>query len=137
MKILGLDQGTVYTGYCVIEDGIIVSLGSIELKQDMNLHTRLVAMCHDVDTLLHKYNPDHLCLEDIYYCPGRYSAFRALAMLRGALIWEYWLKKLAYPIIVSAVSARKYLGIKGNAHKDEIVEFLNKTLNLKIENEHI
>jgi Holliday junction resolvasome RuvABC endonuclease subunit len=137
MKILGLDQGTVYTGYCVIENGNILTLGSIELKQDLNLNTRIVTMCHDIDMLLRKFTPDHLCLEDIYYCPGRYAAFRALAMLRGALIWEYWLKKLTYPIIVSAVSARKHLGIKGNAKKMEIIEFLNKSLNLKLDNEHI
>lgn len=137
MKVLGLDQGTVYTGFCVIEDSNIVDLGSIELKQSLKLHTRIVSMCHDVDALIRRCNPDYLCLEDIYYCPGRYEAFRALAMLRGALIWEYWLRKLSYPIIVSAVSARKYLGIKGNAKKAEIIDFLNKSLSLKLDNEHI
>ncbi len=137
MRVLGLDQGTVYTGFCVIDEGNITDLGSIELKQSLKLNIRIVSMCHDVDALIRKYNPDHLCLEDIYYCPGKYEAFRALAMLRGALIWDYWLKKLSYPIIVSAVSARKHLGIKGNAPKSDIINFLNKSLNLQLTNEHI
>jgi len=137
MKILGLDQGTVYTGYCVIEDSNIIATGSIELNQKLKLNTRIVSMCHDIEQLLRKYNPDYLALEDIYYCPGRYNAFRALAMLRGALIWEYWIRKLSHPIIVSAVSARKYLGIKGNSKKHEIIKFLNKEFNLKLDNEHI
>lgn len=137
MKVLGLDQSTANTGYCVVEDGKIIDTGIVKIRENKNLYDKIILMADGVERLIFKHQPDYLCLEDIYFNPGMFYAFRGLALLRGALIWLWWMKSFSIPVVISCTSARVRLGIKGNAKKPEVVEAINSKFNLKLDNDNI
>ena len=137
MIILALDQSTSHTGYCVIVDGALGDMGVINVPDSLDLNMRTVAMCHDVEKLIQKYHPDYLVLEEIFALPGRYNAIKALAILRGALVYLWWLRSLSCPIVLHCNTARVQLGIKGNAQKLDVMNAVNSKFNLNVTNEHV
>ena len=135
-KLLALDQSSSHTGYCLMVDGKIQEVGCINVRASLDLFERTVEMSKDIRELLNKFKPDYLCLEEIYGLPGRYTALKALAIVRGALILVWYEYKHEAPIIMNCSSARCKIGIKGNAKKPEVMAAVNAKFNLKIENEH-
>jgi Holliday junction resolvasome RuvABC endonuclease subunit len=134
--LLALDQSSTATGYCVMRNGKISEVGCINVRASLDLFERTVEMSKDIRELLNKFKPDYLCLEEIYGLPGRYTALKALAIVRGALILVWYEYKHEAPIVINCSSARCKIGIKGNAKKPEVMAAVNAKFNLKIENEH-
>lgn len=134
--LLALDQSSTKTGYCLMVDGKIKEVGCINVRASLDLFERTVEMSKDIRELLNKFKPDYLCLEEIYGLPGRYTALKALAIVRGALILVWYEYKHEAPIVINCSSARCKIGIKGNAKKPEVMAAVNAKFNLKIENEH-
>lgn len=136
MRILSLDQSSTSTGFVVLEDGVVKDMGCIEVTASLDLDFRVIALMHDVEKLILKYKPTHVCVEEIYGRPGRYMAFKALAIVRGALIWLWWRLGLSQLVVISCTHARAQLGIKGNATKEEITKAVNAKFKLNVTNEH-
>jgi Holliday junction resolvasome RuvABC endonuclease subunit len=136
MILLSLDQSSTSTGFVVLNDGKIMDMGCIEISKSLDLDLRVIALMHDMEKLIIKYKPTHVCVEEIYARPGRYTAFKALAIVRGALIWVWWRLGLSQLVVISCTHARAQLGIKGNAAKEEIITAVNAKFKLNITNEH-
>jgi Holliday junction resolvasome RuvABC endonuclease subunit len=134
--ILALDQSSSHTGFAIVKDGKLTETGCINVPASQDLFARTCIMCEDIITLMDRCKPDFLCLEEIYGLPGRYTALKALAIVRGALIYVWWKRSGAYPLVIGCSSARAQLGIKGNAKKDEVMAAVNAKFNLKLINEH-
>lgn len=135
--ILALDQSTSHTGFCVTTNGEIGDMGVINIPDNLDLNMRTVAMCHDVEKLISKYKPDFLVLEEIFALPGRYTAIKALAILRGALVYLWWMRSISVPIVIHCNTARVQIGIKGNAQKLDVMNAVNAKFKLNITNEHV
>lgn len=136
MILLALDQSSSHTGYAIVKDCKLIETGCINVPASQDLFARTCIMCEDLIKLMDQCKPDFLCLEEIYGAPGRYTALKALAIVRGALIYVWWKRTGGYPLVIGCSSARAQLGIKGNAKKDEVMAAVNAKFNLKLTNEH-
>jgi crossover junction endodeoxyribonuclease RuvC len=87
MRVLGIDCGTEYTGYGVVElaaSGRLVCLtcGAIKLSLREPLPTRLNRIYARLGTLIHEHQPDQVAIEDVFYALNVKSALK-LGQVRG------------------------------------------------------
>ncbi len=89
LRILGLDPGSRYTGYGVIDRRgqklDAVAQGRITLPPKAPLPERLVRLCGELRSLLERYRPDAAVLESLYRGINPKSLI-VLAQARGALL---------------------------------------------------
>ena len=136
MRVLALDQSSAHTGYAVYEDGKFIKKGCINAPMSQDLYQRTVRMANDIEALINLEKPDFLVLEEIYGMPGRYTALKALSIVRGAIIivWSRYSK--TQPLVIPCSNARKAIGIKGNAKKDEVMSAVQSKFKIPMTNEH-
>jgi crossover junction endodeoxyribonuclease RuvC len=89
VRILGIDCGTVATGYGVIDtDGLrhhLVDAGAIRTDVKAPLHLRLAQIARGVREVMDKYAPQEAAVEDVFFSANAQSAFK-LAHARGAVL---------------------------------------------------
>ncbi len=89
MLILGLDPGSRFTGYGLIDrqGSRLTSLdhGRIALPRDAPLPARLAHLVHELETLVRARRPDVAVLESLYHGVNPRSLI-VLAQARGALL---------------------------------------------------
>ncbi len=70
MKILGIDPGLRVCGYAVIEkkllDVKLLEAGVFRINADNTLAARLSQIAADIQTVLEKYRPDMVAVEQLY-----------------------------------------------------------------------
>lgn len=133
MRVLGVDCGTEYTGYGVVElstDGKLVCLtcGAIKLSPRDPLPARLATIFERLGRLIEEHDPHHVAIEDVFYALNVKSALklgqvRGVAMLAassaGLAVFEY-----APLAIKSAVVGY------GRAGKPQVQHMVTRLLNL-------
>ncbi len=87
MRVLGIDCGTEYTGYGVVElchDGRLVCLtcGAIQLSPREPLPARLAIIFNRLGAIIVEYRPDRVAIEDVFYAANVKSALK-LGQVRG------------------------------------------------------
>jgi crossover junction endodeoxyribonuclease RuvC len=87
MRVLGIDCGTEYTGYGVVElgrDGRLFCLncGAVKLSPREPLPTRLHRIYKQLDLLIREHQPDQVAIEDVFYALNVKSALK-LGQVRG------------------------------------------------------
>jgi crossover junction endodeoxyribonuclease RuvC len=87
MRVLGIDCGTAYTGFGVVElahDGKLVCLicGAIKLSPREPLPRRLSTIFNRLGEIIHAHRPDNVAIEDVFYALNVKSAFK-LGQVRG------------------------------------------------------
>jgi crossover junction endodeoxyribonuclease RuvC len=87
MRVLGIDCGTEYTGYGVVEvrqHDELVSLvsGAIRLSVRDPLANRLRAIYDGVKAIIQQYEPNDVAIEDVFYAVNVKSALK-LGQVRG------------------------------------------------------
>ena len=89
MRILGVDCGSVKTGYGVIEtDGRahrLVAAGVIRVKSTLPLHTRVTEIARELRDLIHRYAPEAAAVEEVFYSLNVKTALN-LAHVRGVVL---------------------------------------------------
>lgn len=89
VRILGLDPGSRYTGYGVIDRRgsrlVAIAHGRIALPATDPLAARLVLLCSEVQGLMRSYQPDVAVLESLFRGVNNRSLI-VLAQARGALL---------------------------------------------------
>jgi crossover junction endodeoxyribonuclease RuvC len=95
MRVLGIDCGTEYTGFGVVElapSGRLACLtcGAIKLSPREPLPTRLSRIYARLDALIQEHRPDQVAIEDVFYALNVKSALklgqvRGVAMLAAAM----------------------------------------------------
>jgi crossover junction endodeoxyribonuclease RuvC len=133
MRTLGIDCGTEYTGYGVVElcsDGKLqyLTCGAIQVSPKQPMARRLSATYRELETLLRNYQPQQVAIEDVFYAVNAKSALklgqvRGIAMLAAAIhgidVAEY-----APLAIKSAVVGY------GRAEKAQVQHMVARLLNL-------
>src|SRR5437870_11648312 len=87
MRVLGIDGGTEYTGYGVVEledSGRLVCLisGAIKLSAREPLPRRLSRISQRLAEIILEHQPDNVAIEDVFYALNVKSALK-LGQVRG------------------------------------------------------
>ncbi|MDP4198921.1 MAG: crossover junction endodeoxyribonuclease RuvC [Bacteroidota bacterium] len=136
MIILGIDPGTLVTGYGVIETAgrsssamIVIEYGTVESKRISTLPLRLRAIFTRLAAVIERTAPDELAIESAFYHKNVQSTLK-LGHARGVAILAGVLKELPTAEYSPREIKRAVVG-NGNASKEQ-VEFMVRSL-LKLE----
>lgn len=87
MRVLGIDCGSEFTGYGVVEPAPRSSLrcvaaGAIKLSVRDHLPARLAQLFSELRTVIQVHRPDEVAIEDVFYAVNAKSALK-LGHVRG------------------------------------------------------
>lgn len=87
MRVLGIDCGTEYTGYGVVEEGgngrlVCHAVGAIRLHSKDPLPLRLHSIFCRLSELIQQFQPHDVAIEDVFYALNVKSALK-LGQVRG------------------------------------------------------
>ena len=87
MRVLGIDCGTQYTGYGVVElghDGALICLacGAVKLSPRAPMAARLSIIFDRLGAVIVEHRPDRVAIEDVFYALNVKSALK-LGQVRG------------------------------------------------------
>ena len=134
MRVIGIDPGTIICGYGIVEAGprntlAHVHSGEIKLKQKAPLQERLKTVYDSIKSTIEEYNPDHLCLEKIFFHKSVRAAM-TLGSVRGIVLLlaaEHNLPLFEYNPTELKMALTGY----GRAEKGQVQEMVKIVLNLK------
>jgi crossover junction endodeoxyribonuclease RuvC len=133
MRVLGVDCGTEYTGFGVVELGpddtlICLTCGAIKLSPREPMARRLSTIFNRLGTVIQEHKPDNVAIEDVFYALNVKSALK-LGQVRGVAM-------LAASAAGLEVSEYSPLSIKsavvgyGRAEKPQVQYMVTRLLNL-------
>lgn len=133
MRVLGIDCGTQYTGYGVVEIGndsrlACLTCGAIRLSARDAMADRLARIFKDLGTIILQHQPDEVAIEGVFYALNAKSALK-LGQVRGVAM-------LAASTAGLQVSEYAPLTIKaavvgyGRAEKEQVQHMVMQLLNL-------
>jgi crossover junction endodeoxyribonuclease RuvC len=133
MRVLGIDCGTQYTGYGVVELHtnhrlVCVTCGAIKLSPRETLASRLATIFTRISALIEEHHPDNVAIEDVFYAVNVKSALK-LGQVRGVAM-------LAASSAGLHVAEYSPLTIKsavvgyGKAEKEQVQHMVMRLLNL-------
>ncbi len=131
MTILGIDPGTLITGYGVIATSAkgskmtLVEYGTIESKKIATLPARLRVIFTRLTAVIERVRPDEVAIESAFYHKNVQSTLK-LGHARGVAMLSGILKDLTAAEYSPREIKRAVVG-NGNASKDQ-VEFMVRTL---------
>jgi crossover junction endodeoxyribonuclease RuvC len=87
MRVLGIDCGSEYTGYGVVEETAERKLvchvnGAIKLKSGTPMAAKLEKIFADLTAIIAKHQPEVMAIEDVFYAVNVKSALK-LGQVRG------------------------------------------------------
>jgi crossover junction endodeoxyribonuclease RuvC len=134
MRVLGIDCGTEYTGYGVVElladDRLIcIACGAIKVSARQPMPARLARISGRLQELIAEHRPDRVAIEDVFYAVNVKSALK-LGQVRGVAM-------LAAATAGLEVAEYSPLAIKsavvgyGKAEKHQVQQMVTRLLNLK------
>ncbi len=87
MKILGIDPGSRFCGYAIIEANLgknsLIEAGLIKIKPS-SLQYQITELCEGLDLIFKTHKFDEVAIEDIFFAYNPKSVLK-LAQFRGAL----------------------------------------------------
>jgi len=133
MRVLGIDCGTEYTGYGVVDllsDDRLVCIvcGAIKVSPRDPMPTRLSRISIGLQELISQHRPDRVAIEDVFYATNVKSALklgqvRGVAMLAAA---SAGLEVAEY----SPLSIKSAVVGYGRAEKHQVQQMVTRLLNL-------
>ena len=89
MVILGIDPGSITTGYAFLEKNpkgfSVLEYGTIHSPSSKSLEDRLLQIVTKLESLLDQYRPDALAMEGVFFAKNAKSAL-VLGHIRGAVL---------------------------------------------------
>ena len=133
MRVLGIDCGTEYTGYGVVEllsDNRLVCIvcGAIKVSPREPMAARLSRIYSRLQELILEHHPERVAIEDVFYAVNVKSALK-LGQVRGVAM-------LAAAAAGLEVAEYAPLSIKsavvgyGKAEKHQVQQMVTRLLNL-------
>ena len=134
MRVLGIDCGTEYTGYGVVEQeptGKLhcLDVGAIRLSKSEPLPARLSTIFSRLGEIIEAHRPDEVAIEDVFYAVNAKSALK-LGQVRGVAM-------LAAAAAGLEVAEYSPLSIKsavvgyGRAEKNQVQQMVTRLLELE------
>ncbi len=123
MIIIGVDPGTVYTGFGIINQSrnslIKVSSGIVKLPSSHSLSVKLEIIYAELDKLLKIYQPSEFAIETAFYGKNVQSAMkigyaRGVSMLaavhHGIPVSEYSPREIKKAVVGSGAASKEQVG---------------------------
>jgi crossover junction endodeoxyribonuclease RuvC len=133
MRILGIDCGTEYTGYGLIEsDGRMhqmIAAGFIHTSPKDPLHARLLVIARDLRQVIGAHHPESAAVEEVFYAQNAKTALK-LSHARGVVlltIAEAGLPVGEYSPLEVKTSVVGY----GRAEKQQVKKMVHSLLRLE------
>ena len=134
MRVLGIDCGTEFTGYGVVELGaddclVYLDCGAIKLSPREAMSTRLSRISVRLHEIIVEHHPDRVAIEDVFYAANVKSALK-LGQVRGVAM-------LAAATAGLEVAEYSPLSIKsavvgyGRAEKQQVQQMVMRLLKLE------
>ena len=132
MRVLGIDPGTMVTGFGVVDDirGKLssVSFGTIEGKRKDSFPDRLKMMFGGLNNAIEKYKPDQIALESAFYGKSVKAAIK-IGEARGVAIVCAALADIPLFEYAPTEVKRAVVGL-GNAQKVQVSKMVKILLSL-------
>lgn len=133
MRIMGIDCGSEYTGYGVVEqlekrDLVRHVSGAIKLRTKDSMALKLQRIFAELTAVIHEYRPELVAIEDVFYAVNVKSALK-LGQIRGVAM-------LAASSCGLEVAEYAPLAIKsavvgyGRAEKHQVQQMVTRLLHL-------
>src|ERR1043166_7305783 len=133
MRVLGIDCGSEYTGYGVVEeltDGRLIAhaAGAIKLRAGTPMAARLQKVFSGLTAIIAEHQPEMVAIEDVFYAVNVKTALK-LGQVRGVAM-------LAASSCGLEVAEYSPLSIKsavvgyGKAEKEQVQQMVTRLLNL-------
>jgi len=119
MKLIGLDISTRITGYSIYVDKELTESGTIDLHKMKNTEERQVYMANNILSLLEKYKPDVVYVEDTFVKGNVETSMKLMMMIGSVFGWCSFNDVVFHKIKPSAW--RSTIGISiGNKSRNEL-----------------
>lgn len=133
--IIGIDPGTIVTGYAVVVkdkrrplQASVEELGTFSIRGKLPSLQRIIEMHRMVAELVHRYQPHVLVIEKAFFGINAASALK-LGEARGAVICACSNMHPAFKIVeVAPAQVKKHITGSGNASKRQVATALAKML---------
>jgi crossover junction endodeoxyribonuclease RuvC len=134
MIILGVDPGTLFTGYAVIKSNKnlpdIISCDVIRMKSTDGLPDRLKKIYESLMSVIKKHNPDEVAVETAFYSKNIQSTLK-LGYARSVAILSAANNNLPVNEYSPREVKKSVVGY-GNASKEQVKFMVNKMFKLKL-----
>lgn len=133
MRILGIDPGIARTGWAVV-DGTsskvkAIAYGCIETKASSDTSKRLAAIHKEVLSIIKKYSPETLAIEELFFNTNAKTAF-VVGQARGVIL-QAAEQKLLPNFIYTPLQVKIAITGYGRAEKDQVGKMVKTLLSLK------
>jgi crossover junction endodeoxyribonuclease RuvC len=133
MRVLGIDCGTEYTGFGVVElcvDGklICVTCGAVKLSPRDPLPSRLATVFTRLGAIIQEHQPDNVAIEDIFFALNVKSALK-LGQVRGVAMLAASTAGLGVTEYAPLTIKSAVVGY-GRAEKQQVQHMVTRLLNL-------
>lgn len=133
MVILGIDPGYARVGWAILENRKSKlearNCGCIETSKDTDSQERLTAVYKQVYTLIKKYRPDVLAIEELFFTNNAKTAFK-VGEARGVIILAGAMQKIpvfSYTPLEIKIAVTGY----GHADKPQVGRMIKAILKIK------
>jgi crossover junction endodeoxyribonuclease RuvC len=126
MIILGIDPGSITTGYAFLETGEnkvrVLEYGVLHAPAGHALEDRLLHIVSELERLLDKYHPVSLGMEGVFFAKNARSAL-VLGHIRGAILVACRKRGLSYSEYSPRVVKQAITG-DGGASKEQVANMV-------------
>lgn len=133
MIVLGIDPGSITTGYAFIETSKkslqVLEYGTLHAPANHSLEDRLLHIVTELEVLLDKYKPDTLGMEGIFFAKNAKSAL-VLGHIRGAVLVACRKRGLTYCEYPPRVVKQAVTG-DGGASKEQVAHMIFAQLGIQ------
>ena len=134
MRVMGVDCGSQYTGFAIVEQASgeelhSVAMGAIRLSTHDPLEVRLLRIFQELSELIAAHHPEVVAIEDVFYAANAKSALklghvRGVAMLAAA--------QAGLPVVAYApLSIKSAVVGYGRAEKSQVQMMVTRLLKLE------
>ena len=133
MIILGIDPGFAIVGWGIIESdrGNVrpIAYGAITTPAHTNIESRLLMIQNDLETIINKYHPDEMAVEELFFNTNITTAI-AVAEARGGIICTA--HKLGVKVNeYTPLQVKQAVVGYGKAEKNQVIAMVTSLLKLK------
>ncbi len=133
MKVLGIDPGSLVTGYGIIfsEDQTphYLTHGLIKMRANVSLSDRLGKVFEGVVRIIDEYQPDILAIEKVFFAKNPHSALM-LGQARGVALLPGVLKNVRICEYTPLEVKQSIVGY-GRATKQQVKEMVMRLLSIR------
>ena len=131
IKILGIDPGTRYCGYAIVEKSNVktslIEAGLIKIKPDILQH-QISELCEGLDIVMKNHKIDEVAIEDIFFAYNPKTVLK-LAQFRGALSLKI-IQIHGNFIEYTPLQVKKAVTGKAKATKEQVAFMVKKILGI-------